>query len=117
MRERCRDEFYAIPSTPVPASTDLDHQSVVSPTPPPPQQQPPQNVPSVLYTVQRVVTTTSQIQQAPGSNYAVNSTLSNASNLPRSDVDCGMQNSPGECNLCAMFTQSYHHAHTHELLH
>ncbi|XP_055678307.1 FERM domain-containing protein 8 [Lutzomyia longipalpis] len=98
MRERCRDEFYAIPSTPVPAATDLDPTSVVSPTPPPQQssaQQPQQNVPSVLYTVQRVVTTTSQIQQATGANYAVNSSLSNASNLPRSDVDCGMQNSPG----------------------
>lgn len=107
MRERCRDEFYAIPTTPVPSSTDLDHTSVVSPTPSPQQQQasqqqPPQNVPSVLYTVQRVVTTTSQIQQAAGANYAVNSSLSSASNLPRSDVDCGMQNSPGEYqNPCA----------------
>lgn len=117
MRERCREDFYPIATTPVPSTDAVDHlgnSTVVVSSPPSSQQQQQQqqsNVPPpVLYTVQRVVTTT-QIQTGP--NYAQNSSVTNvSSSVVRNDgVDCGMQNSPGElfiyfcffvscCNIC-----------------
>lgn len=108
MRERCREDFYPIATTPVPSTDAVDHlgnSTVVVSSPPSSQQQQQQqsNVPPpVLYTVQRVVTTT-QIQTGP--NYAQNSSVTNvSSSVVRNDgVDCGMQNSPGELFIYTFF--------------
>jgi hypothetical protein len=107
MRDRCREEFFPITTTPIPP-TDVDHQNVNSnsiATAAAQQQQQQQPLPSVLYTVQRVVTTT-QIQAIPPTitNYVSNNNASvsnNLQNIVRNEVDCGKQNVSGEL-MCIM---------------
>lgn len=87
-RDRCREEFYPIASTPMPQQ-ELDpshgNNATVAAAA--------SNVSSVLYTVQRVVTT-SQIQSG-GSSFAPSSSVTS---VIRNDVECnsGLQNSPGK---------------------
>lgn len=85
-RERCREEFYPISSAPgAQMQSDMDSMgnTMVSP---------PSNVSSVLYTVQRVVTT-SQIQTA--SSFAPSTSVTSVTGL-RNDVDmAGVQNATG----------------------
>lgn len=87
-RERCREEFYPISSTPgVQMQSDMDsmgNNTMISP---------PSNVSSVLYTVQRVVTT-SQIQTA--SSFAPSTSVTSVTGI-RNDVDMvtGIHNSTG----------------------
>lgn len=86
-RDRCREEFYPIASTPMPQQ-ELDPSQGNNAT----VAAAASNVSSVLYTVQRVVTT-SQIQSG-GSSFAPSSSVTS---VIRSDVECngGLQNSPG----------------------
>lgn len=62
--------------------------------------------PSVLYTVQRVVST-SQLQQLP-SNYGNNSNASSLTSIiARNETDCGLPNNNGEsCSLMPLPTVS-----------
>lgn len=86
-RDRCREEFYPIASTPMPQQ-ELDQSHGNNAT----VAAAASNVSSVLYTVQRVVTT-SQIQSG-GSSFAPSASVTS---VTRSDVECngGLQNSPG----------------------
>ena len=67
------------------------------------QQQQQTITPSVLYTVQRVVST-SQLQQLP-SNYGNNSNASSLTNIiARNETDCGLPNNNGESLLHTKLT-------------
>lgn len=62
--------------------------------------------PSVLYTVQRVVST-SQLQQLP-SNYGNNSNASSLTSIiARNETDCGLPNNNGESPLTLHFSSLY----------
>lgn len=83
-RERCREDYYPIASTPATEIDSLANNSVASPP----------NVSSVLYTVQRVVTT-SQIQTA--TSFAPNNSVTTVANAVRNDSDSNaVQSSPGK---------------------
>ncbi|XP_037030048.1 putative FERM domain-containing protein FRMD8P1 [Bradysia coprophila] len=80
-RERCREDYYPIASTPATEIDSLANNAVASPP----------NVSSVLYTVQRVVTT-SQIQTA--TSFPPNSVT--VANAVRNESDSNaVQSSPG----------------------
>jgi hypothetical protein len=70
------------------------------------QQQQQQTItPSVLYTVQRVVST-SQLQQLP-SNYGNNSNASSLTSIiARNETDCGLPNNNGKFSYCHLFFRS-----------